>query len=126
MIDRLSNLLSSPTQVYIISTKEARFIKQLLALAGVDFPDDKLFGKEVKQPKYETLRQILKKTNILPQDVWFIEDRLEALELVAEQKDLERVNLYLADWGYNTQATRDSLNKNYRIKLLNLEEFTSC
>ncbi len=126
MIDKLTQLLESSTQIYIISTKESRFIKRLLEIGGVDFPDDKLFGKEIKQPKYETLRQILKKNHISPENVWFIEDRLEALNLVAEQPDLNAVNLYLADWGYNTQATRDSLNNNPRIKLLNLEEFISC
>ncbi|MBR8831351.1 MAG: hypothetical protein N5P05_002090 [Chroococcopsis gigantea SAG 12.99] len=126
MIDKLSRLLRSPTQVYIISTKEDRFISQLLALAGIDFPSSNLFGKEVKQPKYETLRQILKETNINPENTWFIEDRLEALELVTGQPDLDQVNLYLADWGYNTAKARDSLKSNPRIKLLSLEEFTSC
>lgn len=122
-IDRLSGLLRSDTAAYIVTTKESRFVKRLLQKVGIDFPADRLFGKEVNRPKYATIRGILADTGALPGDVWFVEDRLEALELVREQEDLADVRLFLADWGYNTARTRDSIRDDPRIQLLTLERF---
>ncbi|MEG3440236.1 HAD hydrolase-like protein [Pannus brasiliensis CCIBt3594] len=124
VIDRLSELLHSDTAIYIITTKESRFVKRLLQKVGIYFPDDRLFGKEVNRPKYATIRGILANTGALPCDFWFVEDRLEALELVRGQEDLADVRLFLADWGYNTARTRDSIRGDSRIRLLTLERFT--
>jgi phosphoglycolate phosphatase-like HAD superfamily hydrolase len=123
VIDRLSSLLDSDTLLYIVTTKESRFVKRLLQKVGIDFPDGQLFGKEVNQPKYVTLRGILEDTGTSPGDLWFVEDRLEALALVRQQQDLGEVGLYLADWGYNTASVRDSLSSDSRIRLLSLERF---
>ncbi|MEM9540858.1 MAG: HAD family hydrolase [Cyanobacteria bacterium P01_E01_bin.42] len=111
------------TQVAIITTKEGRFARQLLQQQGLNFPQDAIFGKEVKQPKPETLRQLIANPTYNTDNIWFVEDRLKTLELVAQQSDLEDVSLYLADWGYNTQKMRDSIADNPRIHLLSLEQF---
>jgi phosphoglycolate phosphatase-like HAD superfamily hydrolase len=123
VVARLSQLLRSDTLIYIITTKESRFVKQLLQKVGIDFPSDRLFGKEIKQAKYVTIRQILQNIEASPDRLWFVEDRLEALELVSQQEDLTGVGLYLADWGYNTQPIRDSIARDPRIQLLSLEQF---
>jgi phosphoglycolate phosphatase-like HAD superfamily hydrolase len=111
------------SQFYIITTKEGRFVKQLLQQTQIDLNPDFIFGKEIKQPKYETIRQIIKNYHNPNLTVWFIEDRLEALEQVAAQSDLNQVKLFLADWGYNTAKTRASLIENQRINLLSLADF---
>jgi phosphoglycolate phosphatase-like HAD superfamily hydrolase len=118
----IKNILHQ-TQLYIITTKEGRFVKQLLQKAQIDLNPDFIFGKEIKQPKYETLRQIIKASHHPNPTIWFIEDRLEALNQVAQQSDLNQVQLFLAAWGYNTAKTRSSLSQNQRINLLSLEEF---
>jgi phosphoglycolate phosphatase-like HAD superfamily hydrolase len=123
IIDRLARIISSDTDLYIVTTKEGRFVKQLLGEVGIELPDSVIFGKEYSRPKYETLRQIINDKGLSPVDVYFVEDRLEALESVREQPDLQGIGLYLADWGYNTQQTRDSLQCNKEINLLSLEEF---
>ena len=123
IIDRLAQIISSDTDLYIITTKEGRFVKQLLQEAGIELPDRVIFGKEYRRPKYETLRQLINDNGLSPVDIYFVEDRLEALESAREQPDLQGIGLYLADWGYNTQQTRDSLQCNKEIKLLSLEEF---
>ncbi|MEO1684164.1 MAG: HAD family hydrolase [Cyanobacteria bacterium J06631_12] len=120
MINRVSKLLSGPLPVYIVSTKEGRFIKALLAQSGLDFPTDRIIGKEVKRPKYKTLR-LLKGEHAL-EHIWFIEDRLPALKAVAEQTDLSSTQLFLADWGYNLERDRTAARQDPRIHLLSLEK----
>jgi len=58
-INRLASLLSSDFLVYIVTAKESRFVKQLLQKVAINFPEARLIGKEIKQPKYVTIRQIL-------------------------------------------------------------------
>lgn len=123
IIFQLTELLNSDIELYIITTKEGRFVKQLLQMGGLELPNSAIIGKECKRPKYETLRKLIQDKSLSPKDIWFIEDRLEALESVRKQPDLQGIKLYLADWGYNTQQTRDSLKDNQEIQLLSLQDF---
>lgn len=121
IIDKLRSLLnSSDIQVYIITTKEGRFVRQLLQTQSLDLPNNFIFGKENKRPKYDILRQLSGQDKL---ETWFVEDRLKTLQSVAAQSDLNHIKLYLADWGYNTQNTRDSIKNDPRIKLLSLSQF---
>ncbi|MEL6939453.1 MAG: HAD family hydrolase [Cyanobacteria bacterium J06598_1] len=120
MIERLGELLAGEIPIYIVSTKEGRFIKALLGQSGLDFPTDRIFGKEVKRPKYETLRLLKQKHGV--ESIWFIEDRLPALKAVAEQPDLSEIQLFLADWGYNLEPDRETARQSSRIHLLSLEK----
>lgn len=123
IIDKMQQILNSAIAFYIVTTKSSRFVKQLLQQQGIELRDRLIFGKEYKRPKYETIREILKLNSANPADLWFIEDRLEALELVGQQPDLQQVKLFLATWGYNTQQIRDSLRDRQDIRLLSLEQF---
>jgi phosphoglycolate phosphatase-like HAD superfamily hydrolase len=123
VIERLKQMLNSSTQLYIISTKESRFTQTLLAEQGVLINPQYILGKEVKQPKYKTLRQILDQNQLNPEQLWFVEDLLKTLQLVADQPNLNKLGLFLADWGYNTQLIRDSIQNNPQIKLLSLSRF---
>ena len=120
MIEKLRSLLTSHLPTYIVSTKEGRFIEALLAQNGVDFPRDRIIGKEVKRPKYETLRLLKVQHGV--ENIWFIEDRLPALKAVAAQGDLSAVHLFLADWGYNLMPDRATATQDSRIHLLSLEQ----
>lgn len=129
VVEKLTNLLADQKiQVVIITTKEGRFVRELLQMAGLNFSADAIFGKEVKQPKYETLQQLLAKLEPSG-EIWFIEDRLKTLLSVQEQVKvkpvLARVKLFLADWGYNTAEERAMANNNSLIDLLSLEEFAT-
>ena len=124
IIEQLQRTLQEEqTQVVIITTKEGRFAQKLLQKQGINIPQESIFGKEVKRPKSETLRQLMANPNANTDKIWFVEDRLKTLKLVAEQPDLSDVVLYLADWGYNTKKMRDSIANHSRIHLLSLEEF---
>lgn len=104
VLARIRQAMDAGVQPMIISTKEGRFIRQLLAQQGLALPEADILGKEVKQPKYETLRQLLAREPEVTPTIWFVEDRLKALQAVAQQPDLSTVQLFLADWGYNTKA----------------------
>ena len=123
IIRRLNQIIQSTTELAIITTKEGRFVRQLLQQGGLDLPNHLIFGKEVKRPKWETLEGLIQQYDIETNNVWFIEDLLKTLHSVEKQKHLRGISLFLADWGYNTQADRDSTLENGRINLLSLKRF---
>jgi phosphoglycolate phosphatase-like HAD superfamily hydrolase len=88
VIARLKQLLNSSISLYIVTTKEGRFVQKLFADQGVKLDGEKIIGKEVKQPKYHTLEQILKKYHLPAQELWFVEDLLTTLTLVSQQQRL--------------------------------------
>ncbi|MBE9004549.1 HAD family hydrolase [Fortiea sp. LEGE XX443] len=123
VIEKIKLTLDSDVQLFIVTTKEGRFVQQLLQQEGVNLPSAAIFGKEVKRPKYEILRELIQTANQQPVSLWFIEDRIKTLQLVQQQGDLEDVKLFLADWGYNTQPERKAAQDDQRIQLLSLSQF---
>jgi phosphoglycolate phosphatase-like HAD superfamily hydrolase len=119
VIDRLRALASGPTRVVIITTKEGRFVRELFAQQGLDFPADRIHGKESKRPKANVLRAL--KTD--GDRTWFVEDRFRTLEGIKTQGDLDDVRLFLAGWGYNFPAEREAAQRDGRISLVSLEDF---
>lgn len=131
VIERIDEIVSAvptsptqtPTQLFIVTTKEGRFVKQLLQQQGIQLPEEKIIGKEIKRPKYQTLRLLIEACTGEGVTLWFVEDRLKTLELVQQQADLNDVRLFLADWGYNTAAQQESARNDPKIQLLSLSQF---
>lgn len=123
VIERLRGAIASPSKPVIITTKEGRFARQLLEQQGIDLPADSIIGKESKRPKHQTLRELLAAWGE-GTSIWFIEDRMKTLLSVKQQSDLQEVKLFLADWGYNTEAERSSVAENPPIQLLSLSQFS--
>jgi phosphoglycolate phosphatase-like HAD superfamily hydrolase len=121
IIDRLREIINSTPELYVVSTKEGRFIDRLLQQQGIKLPSTSIIGKECKQPKHETLRQLINHRD--DPSLWFVEDRLKTLETVKQQPDLPNISLFLADWGYNTAKERETADRDPRIQLLSLEQF---
>lgn len=119
VIDRLREICDSPVHVVIITTKEGRFVQQLLQQQGISLHANRILGKEVKQPKTESLRQIRGENDV----IWFVEDRLKTLQAITAQVDLTDVRLFLADWGYNTPIDRQTAAEDDRIELLSIQQF---
>ncbi|MGY6528932.1 MAG: HAD family hydrolase [Cyanobacterium sp.] len=124
IIETLIKVINEGYKVYIITTKEGKFVRKILESAEIDTDKITVWGKEQKRPKYESLRLIINQEKVSPRDICFIEDRLEALEGVRKQPDLDGVKLFLATWGYNTQAIREKVTGKSGIGLLSLEDFT--
>ncbi|MGJ5673332.1 MAG: HAD family hydrolase [Nostochopsis sp.] len=123
VIDKLKATIASTSKPYIISTKEGRFVQKLLQQEGVNLGSEDIFGKEVKRPKYEILRELIQLHKVPQETVWFVEDRLKTLQLVDQQTDLKDVKLFLADWGYNTPLEKTTAQNHPRIQLLSLSQF---
>lgn len=126
VLQRLQMVLSSSVYLVIISTKEQRFIWQLLQQQAVDLPKSQIFGKEVQQPKAKTLEKLtqhLSEGTDLTGKIWFIEDRLKTLQNIQAQPTLSHIKLYLAGWGYNTAADREIAQNDRDIQLLSLDQF---
>ena len=126
VVDKLQQIINSDCHFYIVTTKEGRFVKQLLEKQGIDLPANNIIGKESKRPKYETLRLLRGKIPASDISIWFMEDRLKTLELVKQQSDLSEVQLFLADWGYNTELERKKAQQDPLIQLISLEQFTNA
>ena len=124
VIERIQNIYNTQTALYIVTTKEGRFVKELLQKAGFDLPREAIYGKEEKRPKYEILRELKQESNDLSVSLWFVEDRIKTLQKVKEQEDLADVELFLCDWGYNTSSERENAQKDTRINLISLAQFT--
>jgi len=122
--DRLTQILNQNLPVFIVSTKEARFIRQLLQQGGVDFPEDQVIGKGSRQPKAKTLRELRQRfADSGEVRLWFVEDRVQTLHKIEAEPDLADVTLFLADWGYNTEGDRQSAQTDPRIHLISLHHF---
>ena len=122
VVERLRELMVSEVKPVIVTTKEGRFVRSLLEKEGVNLPEVDIIGKESKCRKYETLRILLAELGA-GTTIWFVEDRLKTLLSVQKQLDLKEVELFLADWGYNTQKERDSVAQYPPIHLLSSAQF---
>jgi phosphoglycolate phosphatase-like HAD superfamily hydrolase len=122
--ERLKMTIDSGIQLYIVTTKEGRFVQQLLQKEGIDLPTNFILGKEVKVPKYETLSKLIENAITKPVSLWFVEDRFKTLQLVQKQLNLDNIQLFLADWGYNTQAEREVCKNDAHIHLISLSQFS--
>jgi phosphoglycolate phosphatase-like HAD superfamily hydrolase len=124
VLDWVQRAIAAGSFPIIISTKEGRFIDALLQQAGVTIPRDQIIGKEIKQPKPQTLQQIQQTppNSSKGGPIWFVEDRLKTLAKVKADETLADIELFLADWGYNTDAEKSQATNDSRIHLLSLSQ----
>jgi phosphoglycolate phosphatase-like HAD superfamily hydrolase len=88
----------------IITTKQERFVKQILNANAIYLPDEYIFGLDRNMSKQEVLTQLLKTHP--GQTIYFVEDRLPTLLSVLTNDQLANVKLIFALWGYNTEADK--------------------
>jgi hypothetical protein len=121
----LRRLVAEPRRTAIVTTKEGEFARHLLGHFQIEVAD--IQGKEAGSHKCDNLRQLIAAHSAgrSRPALWFVEDRLETLRCVTTHEDLRDVGLFLAEWGYNTPATRASVAGDPRIRLLPLSRFIS-
>ncbi|OAY62273.1 uncharacterized protein LOC110615330 [Manihot esculenta] len=112
------------SKVYIVTTKQSRFADTLLReLAGVTIPPERIYGLGTG-PKVEVLKQLQQKPEHQGLKLHFVEDRLATLKNVIKEPELDGWNLYLGNWGYNTQKEREEAASIPRIHLLQISDFS--
>ncbi|WAK03475.1 HAD family hydrolase [Methylobacter sp. YRD-M1] len=89
---------------YIITTKQERFVKQILKANQIDLPDAHIFGLDRNMSKQEVLKGLLKKHP--DRLIHFVEDRLPTLLNVLKNEELASVKLIFALWGYSTDEDK--------------------
>jgi phosphoglycolate phosphatase-like HAD superfamily hydrolase len=100
---------------YVVTTKQERFVKQILKANAINLADQQIFGLDRNMSKIEVLKGLLK---IHPNEsLVFVEDRLPTLLNVLKNDGLTSVKLIFALWGYNTAEDKDLAAK---------QDFTSC
>jgi phosphoglycolate phosphatase-like HAD superfamily hydrolase len=122
-IAALQRRLADGGATRIVTTKNSRFALALLESAGVAFPDAHLYGLEAG-PKVDVLKALQSECDGAV--IHFVEDRLKALEAVAADPILHAVRLYLADWGFLTEADRQRGREMARVEVVGVDGFTAA
>lgn len=113
--------LNMQGQWFIITTKQERFVTQILNAYQIELDPDRIFGLDRKLSKEAILTKLSAQ---YPQNVfYFVEDRLPTLLNVLANKDLKAVKLFLATWGYNTQEDKQQAKVQSRIELIDVKNF---
>jgi phosphoglycolate phosphatase-like HAD superfamily hydrolase len=90
--------------VYVLSTKEKRFLDYLLAWQGIPLPGECVIGKATpRRAKWDVIAELAARHGLPPDGAgaWFVEDRLPTLlELRKDAPHLRALRLFLAAWGY--------------------------
>lgn len=120
VVDAL-NFATAP--VFIVTTKQTRFVQLLLKANGIArIPDDRIYGLGTGT-KTSALKSILALPHSKGKSICFVEDRYETLEAVSLSMLGQPLQLFLASWGYNTEATQAVAQKHPFIHLLDLPTF---
>ena len=120
----VSNVLSQYHQddYVIITTKQERFVHQILAANNIHPTTQQVFGLDRQCSKLEILQQLRQQHAQRP--IHFIEDRLATLLPLQHNDALTPLTVSLATWGYNTPQDK-TIAKQRHIPLLTLADL-SC
>ena len=113
-------MLEKQAMWYIVTTKQERFVAQILEANQIQLSGDSIFGLDRKMSKEETLINL--QNNHPDGDLYFLEDRLPTLLNVLKNEKLGKVQLILATWGYNTLQDKQDA-EHYPIALQDIEDF---
>ncbi|MEC4747855.1 HAD family hydrolase [Methylomicrobium sp. Wu6] len=105
---------------YVVTTKQERFVKQILQAHAIELADERIFGLDRNMSKPEVLKELLQSHPA--QTIYFAEDRLPTLLNVRKYPELDPVELIFALWGYNTPEDR-TLAATQPFRLQRLEDF---
>jgi len=107
-----------PAHCVIITTKQERFVDQILSSNNVSLPSEQIFGLDRKLSKQQILSDFL--ASHPDHKILFVEDRLPTLLNVIDDNRLKNVQLFFADWGYNTQQDKQAATQLATVNTINL------
>ncbi|WP_305908727.1 HAD family hydrolase [Methylomarinum sp. Ch1-1] len=96
--------LSTQGVWYIITTKQERFVSEILSANHISLAKSRIFGLDRKMSKEEVLTALQQQHQ--QQRLYFVEDRLPTLLKVLQNDRLQQIKLFFADWGYNTDEDK--------------------
>lgn len=105
---------------FIITTKQERFVHQIFQANSISIPEAQVYGLDRKLSKQQILTDLIRTH---PEHrIVFVEDRLPTLINVINDSRLNKVELYFADWGYNTEQDKQIASESSKINMLSLSE----
>ncbi len=119
MIEKLQNLTKQGIW-YIITTKQERFVKQILEANQIELPEERIFGLDRNMTKDVVLTGLVNKH--VGQQFYFVEDMLPTLLKIIKNSQLGSVKLFFALWGYNTAQDKIDAGKQ-NIELIDIDSF---
>ena len=108
--------LRQNARVVILTTKERRFVQQLMRRENIDFAVEDIYGLHEIVNKETALTQFV--TSGEYSSVTFVEDRLATLQRMLPVDALDTVRLAYAPWGYTTPEQRAEAAREPRITVL--------
>ncbi len=109
------------SQWYIITTKQERFVSQILQGSDIQLADERIFGLDRNMSKQAVLTELLEKH---PQQTFhFVEDRLPTLSGIIANDALKPIKLLFAKWGYNTREDKRKAAAEPSIELIDIDGF---
>lgn len=108
--------LRQNARVVILTTKERRFVQQLMRREGIDFAAEDIYGLHEIMNKETALAQFV--TSGEYSSVTFVEDRLATLQRMLPVPALAEIRLAYAPWGYTTPEQRAEAAREPRITIL--------
>ena len=87
---------------------------------NIIFPDERIYGLERELSKQQILADL--SASNLDHQIIFVEDRLPTLLDVIDDTRLAKVQLYFANWGYNTEQDKLAAKEQASITPINLEQ----
>lgn len=112
--------LSEQNVWYIITTKQERFVKQILQANQVELPEERIFGLDRNMSKEAVLVDLINRHS--EQQFYFVEDMLPSLLKIIKNSELGAVKLFLALWGYNTAQDKIDAGEK-KIELIDIGDF---
>ena len=116
-----TSLKLNPKYSYsIITTKQAKYIETILSANQITLPQTIYDLNHAYGNKLNVLERLILNN---PNDkIHFVEDRLETLLMINKSLILSNLNnniqLYFADWGYNTHKDHEAVRNIENIKLI--------
>lgn len=105
----------------VVTTKQERFVKQILRANGIALGDDRIFGLDRNMTKVAVLTQL--KSQHPTETICFVEDRLPTLLNIQKYDALADIKLFFALWGYNTAEDKAYAAKETSFTSLQLNDF---
>lgn len=105
---------------YVVTTKQERFVALILEANDIQLPGDRIFGLDRNRSKEEILIDLQSRHS--EETIHFVEDRLPTLLNVLRNDKLGNVQLFFANWGYNTAQDKLEAEK-HPIALQEIDGF---
>lgn len=111
-------LHSMHTKIHIVSTKDSKYIIEILKSSGIEFDPKRVHEADRGFSKTDIIIRLIREYNLSTPNMIFIDDHFDTLRKVKSTG----VRCMFAGWGYNTNKQRSRCYK-LNLELVDLQQF---